>query len=157
MGISARLLGKLRNELAKIVKPEIISISKLNGVALTGTRVSNFTHISFPENLLLGNHVFIGHFNYIDCYKKTVIEDGCQITNFISVLNHSSHRSMRLYGEAYTTAKDPKILAKAPLLPLTVMLRAENFLTFPSLKATRQKLLAILGIRICTFWKNIQS
>lgn len=108
MGISSRLLERVKYELAKFVKPEMIAITTLNGTPLTGTRVSNFTHISSPQNLRLGNHVFIGHFNYIDCYKKTVIEDGCQITNFISVLNHSSHLSMRLYGEAYTYADNPK-------------------------------------------------
>jgi len=108
MSFTSRLFGKIKYELAKLVKPEMISVSKHNNIALTGTRISNFTHISSPENLQLGNHVFIGHFNYIDCYRKTVIEDGCQLTNYISLLNHSSHLSMRLYGETYTYAKDPK-------------------------------------------------
>lgn len=107
-GISKRLSGKLRYELAKLVKPEMIAIAKNNGTALKGTRVSNFTHISYPENLLLGNHVFIGHFNYIDCFRKTIIEDGCQLSNYISILNHSSHFALRLYGEAYLHEQDHK-------------------------------------------------
>jgi acetyltransferase-like isoleucine patch superfamily enzyme len=90
------LLYRLKREL----KPEMIGGFKY-AKGKTGIRISNNSHISFPENLKLGNNVFIGHFNYIDCFHEITIENGVQITNYCSILNHSSHNSIRLHGEHY--------------------------------------------------------
>ena len=38
----------------------------------------------------------MGHFNYIDGYRKVKIGRGCQITNYVSILTHSSHDSIRI-------------------------------------------------------------
>ena len=35
-------------------------------------------------------------------------KEGCQITNYVSILSHSSHVSVRLYGDQYRTSKDHK-------------------------------------------------
>lgn len=71
------------------------------------TRVS--THASFedPQRLVLGDHVFIGHFNRIDASNGLTIEDGVQLTNYISVLSHSSHRSVRIMGDDYFNHPEP--------------------------------------------------
>lgn len=65
------------------------------------TRLSPSTCIEHPPGLQLGDHVFIGHFNYIEALHGVRIDEGVQITNYVSILSHSSHRSLRLMGRAY--------------------------------------------------------
>lgn len=87
----------------------MVRMNKLaNGKRLINTRLSNTTHLGNRENLILGSNVFIGHYNMIDASNGVEIEEGCQLTNYISVLTHSSHIAIRLYGEKYTTEKKPK-------------------------------------------------
>jgi acetyltransferase-like isoleucine patch superfamily enzyme len=65
------------------------------------TRISSSTYIGNHEKFFTGDHVFIGHFNMLDASNELHIEEGCQLTNFISILTHSSHHSIRLYGSEY--------------------------------------------------------
>jgi acetyltransferase-like isoleucine patch superfamily enzyme len=84
------------------MKPEIIGGFKhKNGLLLSKVRISNTTHISYQNNLDIEDNVFIGHFNYIDCQVETHIGEGTQITNYISILNHSSHNTIRIFGNTY--------------------------------------------------------
>ncbi|MFN5317619.1 MAG: acyltransferase [Bacteroidia bacterium] len=71
------------------------------GKKLLNTRISNTTYIGNPESLNYEDHVFIGHFNFIDASNGITLSEGCQITNYVSVLTHSSHISIRLYGREY--------------------------------------------------------
>ena len=86
-----------------------------SGQYLALTRLSDNIFIDFPERLVLGNNVFIGHFNFIDASNGVTIEEGCQITNFISITSHSSHISLRLYGKNYTNEKNPTGYIKGPV------------------------------------------
>lgn len=70
------------------------------------TRISSSTFIDHPKNLILEDNVYIGHFNFIEASAGIKIEEGCQITNFISITTHSSHNSIRLYGREYTQTKN---------------------------------------------------
>ncbi len=65
------------------------------------SRISSHTRIEARERLLLGDHVFIGHHNFIDASGGLSIATGCQITNFVSVLTHSSHLALRLERERF--------------------------------------------------------
>jgi acetyltransferase-like isoleucine patch superfamily enzyme len=71
------------------------------------SRISTHTCIDGRTGLRLGDHVFIGHFNHLDASAGLTIGDGCQITNHVSVLTHSSHRALRLMREAYWGDADP--------------------------------------------------
>jgi len=71
------------------------------GKYLCHTRVSNTTYIGCKKKLKIADHVFIGHFNFLDSSNGLIIGEGCQITNYISILTHSSHIAIRLYGKAY--------------------------------------------------------
>ena len=83
--------------------PAMIYRFKLNGKVLAETRVGSSTVIVYKENLNLANHVFIGHYNFIEASNGITIQEGVQITNFCSIISHSSHQSIRLYGFAYAS------------------------------------------------------
>ena len=93
-----RLFGKLKYVFLKRIKPEIIGGWKnANGVYQKHTGISNMTHISQSgDNLYIGDNVFVGHFNYIDGNNaKLTIGDSVEITNYVSILTHSTHHSIR--------------------------------------------------------------
>jgi acetyltransferase-like isoleucine patch superfamily enzyme len=71
------------------------------------TRISNTTSIINKRNLHLDNNIFIGHYNFIEASNKISIGEGCQITNFVSILTHSSHIAIRLYGRHYIGQQAP--------------------------------------------------
>jgi len=96
-----RLINYLKyNYLLKLIKPEIIGgFKNPNGIFCPRTRFSNLTHISNKgNNLNIGDNVFIGHYNYIDAYNaKVIICKNTQITNYVSILSHSSHHTIRFF------------------------------------------------------------
>lgn len=97
-----RLLESLRYRLNKLILPEIIGGYTCNdGSFNKNTRVSNMSHISNKKNVTIEDNVFIGHFNYIDGHCPIFIGKGSQITNHISILTHSSHHAIRMYGTDY--------------------------------------------------------
>jgi acetyltransferase-like isoleucine patch superfamily enzyme len=95
-----------RQKKLKSFEPKMIYSYSHLGVKLTNTRISNSTIITNKQNLQLANYVFIGHYNFIESSNKITIDEGVQITNFISILTHSSHVSIRLYGYEYQNTKD---------------------------------------------------
>lgn len=106
------MLKKIREYISycllKHIQPEIIGgWRNANGVFCKHTGVSNMTHISQDgENLYIGNNVFIGHFNYIDGKNAPLtICDNVEITNYTSVLTHSTHNAIR-----FSLAKETKLV-----------------------------------------------
>ncbi len=71
------------------------------------TRVSTHTCLEGVEGLKLEDHVFVGHFNRLDGSNGLLIEEGTQITNYVSILSHSSHRSVRVMGRRYVNDPNP--------------------------------------------------
>lgn len=105
-----RIINKLKYKfLLSKIKPEIIGYKDINGAIISNTGSSNMTHISNKKNVIIGDNVFIGHFNYIDGFKKVVIGEGCQVTNYVSIVTHSSHNSLRFKGN--NTLKDNCLLS----------------------------------------------
>mgnify|MGYP000057648824 CR=1 FL=1 len=72
-----------------------------SGNQIAKTRISNTTYIDHPQNLMLGENVYVGHFNVIEASNGVTIEEGCQLTTYINISTHSSHMSIRLYGKSY--------------------------------------------------------
>lgn len=71
------------------------------------SRIAPSTCIEGEAGLDLADHVFIGQFNFIDATAGLTIGEGVQITNFVSIVTHSSHRSIRLLGRSYSTQEGP--------------------------------------------------
>lgn len=78
-----------------------------DGRWLAHTRVSTHTEVGHPQRLRIGDHVFIGHFNLIDASGGLEIGEGCQITNHVSVLTHSTHHALRIGGRAFYGQAQP--------------------------------------------------
>ena len=78
------------------------------GRSLPHTRIAPSTCIEGAAGLRLSDHVFIGQFNFIDATAGLQIEEGVQITNFVSIVTHSSHRAIRLLGSGYAVHDGPK-------------------------------------------------
>lgn len=71
------------------------------------SRIAPSSCIEGEAGLVLSDHVFIGQFNFIDATAGLTIDEGVQITNFVSIVTHSSHRSIRLLGRSYSMHRGP--------------------------------------------------
>ena len=77
-----------------------------DGVKLPLTRIGSTVTLIGENNFNIENNVYIGQYNFIEATNGITIKEGCQITNFISIITHSSHKSIRLYGKHYTKVSD---------------------------------------------------
>lgn len=108
MGFFRRLKHRFRYELSRRVKPVMITgYRTCNREYFDNVRWSSTTHFESRKNLKLSNDIFIGHYNFIEASNGISIGRGCQITNYISIITHSSHNSIRLYGKEYDKYPDP--------------------------------------------------
>lgn len=104
----ARLRHRLSRWRAYWAGPRIVyGFERGDGVFLPHTRIGSTTCIEAREQLQVGDHVFIGHHNFIDASGGLAIGEGCQITNHVSVLSHSSHLSLRLHGRTFYGESQP--------------------------------------------------
>jgi len=78
-----------------------------DGHWLPHTRISSATHLEAPERLAIGDHVYIGPFNFVDASGGLTIGEGVQITTHCALLTHSSHHALRRAGRAYWGDPDP--------------------------------------------------
>lgn len=102
MTIYSKIKNKIALLFSSLYSPRMKNgFRRGDGIYLPSTRISTSTFIDSPEKLIIENNVFIGHFNFLDASNGLTIEEGCQITNYVSVLTHSSHISIRLYGKNY--------------------------------------------------------
>jgi acetyltransferase-like isoleucine patch superfamily enzyme len=78
-----------------------------DGTWLAHTRISSATHVEAPEHLAIGDHVYIGPFNFVDASGGLTIGEGVQVTTHCALLTHSSHHALRRAGRAYWGAANP--------------------------------------------------
>lgn len=65
-------------------------------------RIGSHTSITNSQNCNIGSDTFIGQFNSIDASVGVTLGCGVQLTNFISILNHSSHDAVRILNKNYS-------------------------------------------------------
>jgi acetyltransferase-like isoleucine patch superfamily enzyme len=85
------------------------------GQYLPKTRISNMTSIGSRENLKIEDNVYINHFCFLDCSQGMSIGEGCQIGSYTSIITHSSHIAIRLYGEKYLETENKIAYDKGPV------------------------------------------
>lgn len=106
--ISRYIINRRKLKLLRATSPEMLYGYEKNGQNLPDTRIGSSTTIIGEENLKIEDNVFIGQYNFIEASNGITIQEGCQITNFISILTHSSHNSIRFYGSSYRKSKNLK-------------------------------------------------
>lgn len=89
-------LNRLRRRVWRLVFFRVLFGESSQGRGLPHTRISPSSCIEHEDRLTLGNDVFIGHFNFIEASSGIRIGQGTQVTNFISIVSHSTHRSVRV-------------------------------------------------------------
>ncbi|MES2588625.1 MAG: acyltransferase [Bacteroidota bacterium] len=95
------MLNRLKYHFFKFFRPLMYRVTSLHGQKLKSVRLGNTTQVSSWDNLFLSDLVYIGHYCFIDSSQKITIGKGVQICGWTSILNHSSHIAIRLYGENY--------------------------------------------------------
>jgi acetyltransferase-like isoleucine patch superfamily enzyme len=111
----ARLRHRVSRWRARWFGPRMVyGFERDDGVFLPHTRIGSTTCIEAPQRLHIDDHVFIGHHNFIDASGGLAIGEGCQITNHVSLLTHSSHVSLRLHGRSFYGEPSPVGYRRAP-------------------------------------------
>ncbi len=100
------MLNRIAYHLSKLflglLKPRMIYYKKnFQNKSVVNLRIGNSTFIDYPQHLILENNVYVGHHNFIEASNGIEIQEGCQITSFVSITSHSSHNTIRLYGSNY--------------------------------------------------------
>lgn len=109
--IFQRIKEIIKYRITKWIEPQMnYSFKRADGVVLQKTRIGSTTCIGNKEKLYIEDGVYIGHYNNIDASNHITIKEGCQISNFIIILTHSSHISIRLYGRHYHEADSDNII-----------------------------------------------
>lgn len=98
-------LNRVRRRLWRLLFFRIVFGERSNeGLFLANTRIAPSTCIEHEDRLNVSDHVFIGHFNFIEASHGVTIGEGTQITSHVCIVSHSSHLSQRLMGRAYASA-----------------------------------------------------
>lgn len=98
----ASIKSRIAFHIWKYFRPVMVGrYKRYDGVKLAKTRIGSTVTLLGKEKFHVEDNVYIGQYNFIDASNGLIIETGCQITNFISILTHSSHKSIRLYGAHY--------------------------------------------------------
>lgn len=96
------IINRIIQRILPIRNPRMVhKIRNHRNQLIVGTRISSHSFIDYPETLTIGERVYIGHFNVIEASHGITIEEGVQITTHCVITSHSSHQSIRLYGENY--------------------------------------------------------
>ena len=95
----SRLIYHISRLLHAFYKPRMLALrANFQGERAAHLRIGSSTFIDAPKNLRLGNHVYIGHFNFIEAGQGITIGEGCQITSHVTLTTHSSHDRIRYEG-----------------------------------------------------------
>ena len=89
-------VNRLRRRAWRWVFFRMLFGERSSGALLAGTRISPSTCIEHEDRLVLDDDVFIGHFNFIEASAGVRIGRGSQITNYVSIVSHSTHRAVRV-------------------------------------------------------------
>ena len=95
------VLNRWRRRLVRVLLYRSVFGERSQGRWLAHTRISPAACIEHEDRLTLADHVYIGPFNFIEASGGVTIDEGVQITSHVSIVTHSSHRSMRLLGRRY--------------------------------------------------------
>ena len=108
------LVNRWRRRLWRVLFFRMLFGERSGARALPLTRISPSTCIEHESRLVLADAVFIGHFNYIEASAGVRIGRGTQVTNFVSVVSHSTHRAVRVAAALSGAALEAAVI-RAPI------------------------------------------
>jgi acetyltransferase-like isoleucine patch superfamily enzyme len=73
----------------------------LSGEWRAKTRISDTVCLYHPERISIGDNVFVWHHTILDGTGVLEIGEGAQIGAWVGIFTHSSHISIRIYGNHY--------------------------------------------------------
>lgn len=94
-------LNRWRRRLVRTLLYRMVFGERSQQRDLPHTRISPATCIEHEACLVLGDHVYIGPFNFLEASGGIALGEGVQIASHCSIVTHSSHRSLRLLGRGY--------------------------------------------------------
>lgn len=107
MSLYRKICRRLQRILAFNSRPVMIAQKRnFQGKKLINTRISSSAFLDHPETLYLADHIYIGHYSVIEASNKLTIEEGVQVGFHTVIATHSSHNSIRLYGNRYSDFAD---------------------------------------------------
>jgi len=89
--------NKIKLFILKTGNPRVLRV-KINGKQLY---LSNTVAISDIDKIEFGDNIFINHQSVLDGFNGIKIGSYCQICVNVGIYTHSSHNSIRLYGDSY--------------------------------------------------------
>ncbi|MFG6464923.1 acyltransferase [Roseateles sp. DXS20W] len=105
-------LNRLRRRLVRLIGFRML----FGETGAPYSRIAPSTCIEGEAGLELADHVFIGQFNFIDASAGLLIEEGVQITNFCSIVTHTTHNALRINGRRFAVVGgEPPGYVKAPV------------------------------------------
>ena len=93
--------NRLRRRLVRALAFRSVFGERSQGRWLPNTRISPSACLEHEERLVLHDHVYVGPFVLIEASGGVTLHEGVQVTSHVSIVTHSSHRSMRLLGREY--------------------------------------------------------
>jgi acetyltransferase-like isoleucine patch superfamily enzyme len=89
-------INRFRRALWRLVFFRTLFGEASGGELRPATRLSPTVCIEHAQGLTLADDVFIGHFCFIEASAGVQVGAGTQITNFVSIVSHSTHRAVRV-------------------------------------------------------------
>jgi len=89
-------------------RPYMVYYSQnFQGEKKANIRISSSSVLNLKKKLILEKNVYIGHYIRIEASNGIHLDEGVQLASYSSIVSHSSHISLRLYGDEYGATKDP--------------------------------------------------
>ncbi|MBY4599264.1 acyltransferase [bacterium BD-1] len=109
--------NRLRRRLWHVLFFRMLFGERSQGQNLPQTRISPSTCIEHEKSLQLQDDVFVGHFNFIEASSGVSIGRGTQVTNFVSIISHSTHRSVRVAAQlsGFDVSEAASSVIRAPI------------------------------------------
>lgn len=99
----------LVREIAALKAPTMIwGYLDSSGVYQKRTRVSDTVYMTHKDRISIADNVFVWHYTILDGTGGLEIGEGTQVGAWVGIFTHSSHISIRLYGNHYQEIPETK-------------------------------------------------
>lgn len=106
-GLRRSLRRKLNSEIRRLKAPKMIwGYQDASGAWRERTRISDTAYFNNPQNIFIGDGVYVGHYTILDGTGGLTIDEGSGMSDLVAIFTHSVHMSWRVYGRHYEEVPD---------------------------------------------------